>query len=220
MTDLSFLGDTRAGYDAIAADYVELVKDELARRPLERAMLTAFADIVRGAKVADGLVAEIGCGPGRVTAYLHGLGVNIFGIDLSPEMLALARKAHPDLRFEEGSMTALDLPAGGLAGLVAWYSLIHIPPDHRPGVLAEFHRVLAPGGHLLLGFQVGDRPRVYTEAFGHTVSLVFHRLSLEGTVDLLRETGFEVTTRLLREPEDSEELQQGYLLARKPALAT
>ncbi|GAA3823259.1 class I SAM-dependent methyltransferase [Sphaerisporangium flaviroseum] len=214
------MGDTRAGYDAIAADYLELVRDELARRPLERAMLAAFADTVRDEKVADGLVAEIGCGPGRITAHLHGLGVNIFGIDLSPQMLALARKAHPGLRFEEGSMTALDLPTGGLAGLVAWYSLIHIPPDHRPGVLAEFYRVLAPGGRLLLGFQVGDRPRVYTEAFGHTVSLVFHRLSMDGTADLLREAGFEVTTRVLREPEDSEEAQQGCLLARKPALST
>ncbi|MGW4639380.1 class I SAM-dependent methyltransferase [Sphaerisporangium sp. NPDC004334] len=211
MTDMSFLDDTRAGYDAIAADYVELVRGDLARSPLERGMLGAFAEVAGG----GGPVAEVGCGTGRITAHLRELGVDIFGIDLSPEMLALAREAYPGLRFEEGSMTALDLPDGGLAGLVSWYSLIHIPPEHRQDVLAEFHRVLAPGGHLLLAFQVGDEPRVYTEAFGHPVSLVFHRLPVDGTADLLRKAGFEMTARLVREPRDSETNPQGFLLARK-----
>ena len=73
-----------------------------------------------------------------------------FGVDLSPEMVALARRAHPGLRFDEGSMTALDLPDGALGGIVASYSIIHIPPERLPAVFAEFHRVLAPGGHMLV----------------------------------------------------------------------
>ncbi|GGK68093.1 methyltransferase [Sphaerisporangium melleum] len=224
---MSFLADTRAGYNAIAGDYVEMVKGELAP-PVDRGLLTAFAEIVRagGGAVADradgrsagrGPVVEVGCGPGRITAHLHGLGVDIFGIDLSPRMVAIARETYPGLWFEEGSMTALDLPDGGLAGLVSWYSLIHIPPEHRPGVLAEFHRVLAPGGHLLLAFQVGDEPVSYTEAFGHQVSLVFHRLSPDGIAGLLRRAGFTVSVQMLREQGEREKTPQACLLARKPA---
>jgi ubiquinone/menaquinone biosynthesis C-methylase UbiE len=64
-------------------------------------------------------------------------------------MVAPARRSNPGLRFEEGSMTALDLPDGALGGIVAMYSIIHIPRERLPEVFAEFHRVLAPGGHRL-----------------------------------------------------------------------
>src|SRR5262245_16325714 len=73
-----------------------------------------------------------GCGPGQVAAYLHAQGVPVFGIDLSPRMVALARQAHPDLRFSEGSRTALDLPDGSVGGIVACYSIIHLPTEQLP----------------------------------------------------------------------------------------
>jgi SAM-dependent methyltransferase len=212
VTEPAFLRATRTAYDSIAADYAERSRAELAARPLDRAMLAAFAELVRSA----GLVADVGCGPGRVAAQLHKLGVTVFGIDLSPEMVALARRAHPGLRFDEGSMTALDLPDGALGGIVAWYSLIHIPPERRPDVLAEFHRVLAPGGHLLLAFQVGDEPLHLAEAFGRAISLDVYRLSPGNIAELLTQAGFTVLARLLREPHETEKVQQAFLLARKP----
>ena len=73
-----------------------------------------------------------------MTRHLHDLGVEAFGIDLSPEMVALARRDHPDIRFEVGTMTELDLADGSLTGVVAFWSVIHVPDHAVPGVFAEF----------------------------------------------------------------------------------
>lgn len=214
MTEPSYLRATRAAYDTVAVDYAERLRTELAAKPVDRALLAAFAELVQAA--GGGPVADLGCGPGRVTAHLRALGLSAFGVDLSPAMIAVARRAHPDLRFDEGSMTALDLPDGVLGGIVAWYSIIHTPPERLPMAFAEFHRLLAPGGQVLLAFQVGDE-RVHVEqAYGHAVSLDAYRLSPERVGALLSQAGLVVHARMLREPDETEKVQQAYLLARKP----
>ncbi|MBM0257348.1 class I SAM-dependent methyltransferase [Micromonospora sp. 4G55] len=203
----------------MVADYTEFVRDELAARPLDRAMLAAFAELV----LVDGggPVLEVGCGPGRITRHLHDLGLDAAGLDLSPAMIAQARRAYPDLRFTEGSMLELDLADGALAGLVAWYSVIHLPDDRLPAAFAEFHRVLAPGGHLLLAFQVGDEPVHRTDAWGRPVSLTFHRRRPDRVAALLDAAGLVVHARMQREPQEfagrPEPTPQAYLLARHPA---
>ena len=178
-------------------------------------MLTAFAQLVRDG--GGGPVADIGCGPGRMTAHLHALGVQAFGVDLSPAMVAVARRTYPQLRFAEGSMTALDLAGGAVGGVLAWYSVIHTPPDLLPVVFAEFHRVLAPGGYVLLGFQVGDERRHIEQGYGHRVSLDAYLSPPDRIVELLRGAGFAVHARLVREPDGREKHPQAVVLARKPA---
>ncbi|MFG3510770.1 class I SAM-dependent DNA methyltransferase [Streptomyces sp. NPDC047821] len=215
MTEAPYVRTTRQSYDAIAADYEAYARGDLDTKPLDRAMLAAFADAVKGA--GGGRVADIGCGPCMIAGHLHSLGLDVHGVDLSPAMLELARRAYPDLRFTEGSMTSLDLPDGSLGGVVAWYSLIHVEPEHVPGVLAGFHRVLAPGGHLLLAFQVGDAPLRMTEAWGHTIALAFHRWSPDRLGGLLEEAGFTVGVRLVREAYPAERTAQAFLMARRPA---
>lgn len=215
VTEPEFLSATRVFYDAVAADYAAHFHAQLATKPLDRALLAAFAELVRTADV--GPVADLGSGPGNVTAHLHSLGLTVFGVDLSPAMVALARRAHPGLRFDEGSMTALDLSDGVLGAIVSWYSIIHTPPQRVPAVFAEFHRVLAPGGHLLLAFQVGDEPLHLAQPFGHAVSLDFLRWSPDRMAELVRQTGLVEVARLLREPNETERVQQAYLIARKPA---
>ncbi|UQS25066.1 methyltransferase domain-containing protein [Amycolatopsis thermalba] len=214
MTEPGYLGDTRAAYDVIAGEFAEWIRDELATKPLDRAVLAAFAEL------AAGPVADVGCGSGRITAHLRSLGVDAFGIDLSPEMIAVARRTHPGVRFEVGSMTALDLPAGSLGGLVAWYSVIHVPPADLPAVLAGFRRVLAPGGWLQLAFDVGDEPVHRDEVGGHRVSLDFHPRRVDRVAALLTEAGFEVRARLERAPDDAgpfpETAPQAFVLARRP----
>lgn len=214
MTEPSYLRATRAAYDTVAVDYAELLRTELAAKPLDRALLAAFAELVLAAGM--GPVADLGCGPGRVTAHLRSLGLTAFGVDLSPAMIAVARQAHPDLRFGEGSMTALDLTDGVLGGIVAWYSIIHTPPEQLPVTFAEFYRVLGPGGHLLLAFQVGDERVHLKQAYGHAVSLDAYRLPPDRVAQLLSQAGLVVHARLFRKPDEPEKAQQAYLLARKP----
>ena len=212
-----FLRNTRASYDAVAVSYAEWLRDELAAKPLDRAILAAFAELVRA--TGQGPVADIGCGAGRVTAHLNELGVPAFGIDLSPQMVAVARQAYPGLRFEVGSMLALDLPDGSLGGLLAWYSAIHVPDDRLPDAFAEFHRVLVPGGYALLAFQVGHEPRHVTQALGQPVSVDLHRRQPDTVAGWLARAGLAVRARLIREPDDegdfTERTQQAFLLARK-----
>jgi SAM-dependent methyltransferase len=212
MTEPTFLIETRAGYDAMAVEYAaRFAGGSLA--PWDRAMLTAFAEVVSGP------VADVGCGPGADTAYLDGLGVDVFGIDLSPRTVELTRERHPGLRFEVGSMTAIDVPDGALGGVVALYSIIHVPADHMPGVFAEFHRVLRPGGHLMLSFQVGDDIRHRDEAFGRRISVDWHRQQPDTIAGLLADSGFETRVRMVREPRldaEFESSRQAYMIARKP----
>jgi SAM-dependent methyltransferase len=214
VTEPSYLSATRAAYDAVAVDYAERFSGELAAKPLDRALLSAFAERVQAA--GAGPVADVGCGPGHVTAHLHSLGLTAFGVDLSPAMVALARQAHPGLRFDEGSMTALDLADGALGGIVALYSTIHLPPQQLPEAFAEFRRVLAPGGHLLIAFQAGDECLHLTEAFGRPVSIDAYHRSPDHVAGLLSQAGLIVTARLLREPEQAEKDQRAYLMARRP----
>ncbi|HVV07664.1 class I SAM-dependent methyltransferase [Amycolatopsis sp.] len=212
MTEPDYLTEIRTAYDTVAADYAEVLKDELDASPIDRAVLVAFAELARG----RGPVGDLGCGPGRLSGHLASLGLDVFGVDLSPRMVEVARRTHPGLRFEVGSLAALDLPDGGLGGIVAWYSIIHTPPEQLPAVFTEFARVLAPGGQLVLAFQVGDEVRHLDKGYGHEISLDAYRLVPERVAELLERHGFVVGSRLVREPERWESTSQAYLLARKP----
>lgn len=198
----SWLADTRASYDTVAVSYADQLRDALAGKPYLRAILMLFADLVRA--VGGGPVADVGCGPGHVTAHLRELGVDTFGIDLSPAMIDVARRDHPDLRFEVGSMTDLDLADASVAGLLAFWSVIHVPDGEVPTVFEHFRRVLRPGGPLLLGFHVGDQSRLKTEGYGgHPMKVHVHRRQPARVSGWLRDTGFTVEAQILLGPDES-----------------
>ncbi|MFG2622018.1 class I SAM-dependent methyltransferase [Streptomyces sp. NPDC048507] len=202
---------TAEAYDAVAVLYAGLFRDALAGFPLDRAVLAAFAESVRAAGPGSGPVAELGCGPGAVTAHLRDLGLDVFGVDLSPVMISIAREAYPDLRFEVGSMDALELADGGLRGIVSWYSVIHAPPGDVPSYFREFRRVLAPGGLLLLAFFESEGGPV--TPFDHKVTTAW-RWPADTLADLARDAGFTETGRMLREPATGERFRRGHLLLR------
>ncbi|MFD7439259.1 class I SAM-dependent methyltransferase [Streptomyces sp. NPDC059861] len=214
MVDHDSLRATSEAYDAVAPTYAQLFRDTLRDSPLDRAILGVFAEAVRAS--GDGQVADLGCGPGHVTAYLDELGLAAFGVDASPAMIKLARQACPDLRFDVGSMAALDIADGALDGVLSRWSIIHIPPQELPVVLAEFHRVLAPGGHLLVGFSASDDPSHPTQVFDHTVAPAY-RWSPDHLAALLRGSGLAEVARTVREPQptDRRQFREIHLLARK-----
>ncbi|AWE52055.1 MULTISPECIES: class I SAM-dependent methyltransferase [Streptomyces] len=210
-----FLEATRASYDTIAAACTDRFPNRPGdRHPLDRSLIDAFAELA--AAHAPAPVADLGSGPGAVTAHLHGLGLTVFGVDLSPGMVALARRAHPALRFHVGSMTALDLPDGTLGGIVAAYSLIHVPDEHLADACGEMARVLRPGAPVLLAFQSGEAGRMHlAERFGRDVDLTYHWRTPGTVAERLAEAGLRVTARVLREPVGEEKRPRAFLLADK-----
>jgi SAM-dependent methyltransferase len=199
MTD-AWLSDTRSSYDADASGYAEKVRGLLGESPYLRASLALFAELVRGA--GGGQVADIGCGPGYVTGHLHDAGVDVFGIDLSPEMIAIARRDYPDLRFEVGTMTDLDLADDSLVGIVAFWSVIHVPDHAMPGVFEQFRRVLRPQGLLLLGFHVGDEIRHTSEGYtGRPINVDTHHRRPSTVAGWLRDARFTIEAELVIGPD-------------------
>ena len=185
-----WLTDTRDSYDTVSVSYAEYTRDLLDGLPHLRAALRLFAEEVRGP------VADVGCGPGAITALLNGLGVDAFGIDLSPAMISLARRNHPGLRFEVGSMT--EPLTDSVGGIIAWWSLIHVPDDEVPAVFEHFHRALRPDGLLQLGFHVGDRTNLKTQGYGgHPMRVHVHLRKPERVAEWLREAGFTVEAQWL-----------------------
>lgn len=196
-----WLSETRSSYDTDAVGYAEKVRGLLDAKPYLRASLTLFAELVQGA--GGGPVADLGCGPGYVSGYLHDAGVDVFGIDLSPEMIALARRDHPALRFEVGTMTDLDLADDSVVGIVAFWSVIHVPDHAVPGVFEEFRRVLRPQGLLLVGFHVGDETQHTSEGYtGRPINVDSHHRRPSTMMGWLRDAGFTIEADLVIGPDD------------------
>ena len=202
----------RESYDGAAEAYAAHLFDELERKPLDRHLLNRFAEETRG----RGPVADLGCGPGHVSRYLHDRGVETIGVDLSPRMIEVARSRNPALEFRVGDMTALALEEASLAGVVAFYSIVHFEPSVLPAVFAEMRRVLKPGALALISFHAGDEVVHADDLFGVAVSLDFRFHQPERVIDALRESGLRVIEQIVREPYEGAEYQSRrcYLLAR------
>jgi SAM-dependent methyltransferase len=204
--------DVRASYDSAAAAYAEHLADELEQKPLDRHVLNRFAESTRG----RGLVADVGCGPGHVAAYLHHQRVDTVGIDLSARMIDCARRLHPNLEFRIGDMRHLDFPDGLLAGLLCFYAIVHFTDDELPSLAVEFRRVLAAGGLALFAFHVGHDVVHRDELFGAPVNLDFRFHDVAVVTGALRHAGLEVIEHTEREPYPDIEYQSRrcYLLAK------
>lgn len=216
MVEHDAFSATREAYDAVAATYARLFRDTLRDSPLDRAFLGAFAEAVR--ESGNRRVADLGCGPGHVTAHLAESGLSAFGVDASEAMIETARRDCPGLRFDVGSMAALDIADDALGGVLSRWSVIHTPPPRLPAVLREFHRVLAPGGHLLICFSASDGPERPTQVFDHTVAPAY-RWWPDHLAATLRASGLAEVARMVREPQpaDRRQFKEIHLLARKAA---
>ena len=207
--------DYQASYDAVAKDYVLRIANELQHKPLDRALLDRFVAATR----ERGPVCDMGCGPGHVARYLSEQGVNVVGYDLSPRMVEAARRLNPGITFHQADMTTLDHADGSWAGLVAFYSLIHIPRPEMALTLREFWRVLQPDGLLLLAFQIGDETVHLDGWWEQKVNVDFFFLQPALVARDLKTAGFEIEEIIEREPYPDVEYQKrrAYLFARRPA---
>ncbi len=204
---------TRTSYDRVATEYARRINDELDHKPLERQLLAEFA------KRVDGRIADMGCGPGHVAAYQQELGADVVGLDLSPAMIEQAHALHPMVEFAVGDMRSLPLEDDTLGGIVALYSLIHIPRAEVVAVLREFRRVLRPNGQLLVGFHIGEETRHFDEWWGESVDLDFNFFTTAEMADYLAAADFTLEDTVERGPYPDVEAQtrRAYLLSSKLA---
>ena len=204
--------DTRASYDCVARDYAERIYGELAGKPLDRELLDSLACQVAG------VIGDLGCGPGHVARYLRDQGAEVCGVDLSPGMVAEARRLNPGLPLLTGDLLALPVPDGAWGGAAAFYSLIHLTRGELPQAVREMRRVLRPGGLALVAFHRGAETIHLDEWWGEAVSVDFHFFQTEEMTDALASGGFTVERVWEREPYPGVEhpSQRTYILARKP----
>ncbi|GAB7191160.1 class I SAM-dependent methyltransferase [Kineococcus sp. NUM-3379] len=214
MTTPDHRPQTQQGYDAIAEDFARLLPGLDAETTLDVAMIDDFADRCAAAQL--GPVLDAGCGTGRVSAHLAARGLDVFGVDLSPGMVELARRTRPHLRFDVGALEELPVPSATLGGLLAWYSLIHTAPDRLSGIVDGFARALRPEAWLLTAFQAGRGQRVeHTGVYGHPVTLTNYRHDPQHLVAVLAGAGFDVHAQLHRGAEGAESTPQSVVLARR-----
>jgi SAM-dependent methyltransferase len=205
---------TRANYDQIARAYADQGLDDIAAKPFDRDILAEFARRVGPGRA----VLDLGCGPGRVTRFLRDQGLDVTGVDLSPEMIATARGLNPDLPFAIASMAALPYPGGSIAGLVAMYSIIHLPRASQSAVFRELRRVLTPGGWILLAYHLGEHDRHVEEWVGQPVNMEFLTF-IPGEIEArLADAGFINLEPHERDayPEREFPLRRAYLFAQAP----
>jgi ubiquinone/menaquinone biosynthesis C-methylase UbiE len=218
MSDEDHVATARAVYDRAAPRYVQFVGTEISSAtegPIDRSLLVAFVELIKRQTVAR--VADVGCGPGRVAAFMAERGLDVVGVDVSPAMLAVARTAHPHIKFEEGQLDALPIEAGELAGAVCWYSIIYTPPDRLAEAFRELTRVLIPGGYLLLAFQADGEPVHRADAYGTHLPLTSYRHSVQEVAGSLEDTGFKIYATVLRAAElEDETTSQGFVIASRP----
>jgi SAM-dependent methyltransferase len=204
--------DIRGSYDSAAEAYAQHLASELDFKPLDRHLLNRFAEGTRG----RGLVADVGCGPGHVTRYLHNLGVTVIGIDLSTAMINCAARLNPGLNFRVGDMRNLDLRSAALAGLVAFYAIVHFELNELSSIFRELRRVLAPGGLALVSFHVGNDVVHVDDLFGSPVDLDFRFHAPADVIAQMRAERLAVIEHIEREPYEGAEYQSRrcYLFAK------
>lgn len=211
-TDVS---NVRVSYDRVAEEYARHLFKELDGKALDRELLTRLASRLAG----KGEICDLGCGPGQIARYLRDQRASVFGLDLSAQMVRLARELSPEIQFREGNMFALDLQENSLAGVAAFYAIVNFPSEALPRAFREIARVLQPEGVLLLSFHVGDEILHVEELWGLPISLDFFLFQPENIQEQLEDAGLVIEEVIEREPyapDVEHQTRRAYIFARKP----
>jgi SAM-dependent methyltransferase len=207
--------ELRAAHDVLAEFYAERLAGALDQMPIEQAVLSLFCELTLAAGLGPG-VADIGCGTGRLAPYLAAKGLSVWGADLSPEMIRVARRDQPGFRFDVADVRDLPMPDASLAGVVCWYSLMFLAPPDRSAAFRELARVVKPGGYLVTAFKAGDSQlRRAGHSTGLGVEFDVYWLSPDEMERQVSGAGFAPVFWGGRPAEGGEGSPQGYLLAVK-----
>lgn len=180
---MTFDGTARS-YDLVADRYEREFGAELAGKPFDRDLLT------RNFAALDGFVADVGSGPGQVATFVHGLGTATICVDLSPAMARLAvAGGHPAVAAD---LLALPLPDRSMVGVIALYSIIHVPRSATAAAVAELARVLAPGARVVIAAHEGEGETHVEEFLGVAAPFTATLFDLDELAGLVAAAGLEV----------------------------
>lgn len=162
-------------------------------------------------------ILDIGSGPGTFTKYLYEKGFAIEGVDLSEEMIKIAKEKVPNAKFRLMDMRALNFPDTSFEGLLVAYSLIHIPTPDILNTLKGFMKILRPGGIVLFITQKGEPDQVVEEPFKPGEKMFFNFFTKNRLSDLLHTAGFEIIYQEEQSTKDSDSMSDViiYTIARK-----
>lgn len=206
--------NVQAYYDFTADEYGQTFFHELDHKPVDCSILSRFAELTKD----QGLVCDVGCGPGHIGNYLQKQGATVQGIDLSAEMVQEAHRRCPAIEFRQGDMLNLDFNDNHLAGIVAFYAIVHLSLPELELVLGEFKRVIKPGGYLLFSFHVGNELiRVEKSLGGRTVAVDFTFFDADEVINRAGAIGWIIEEAIIRYPYRDIEYpsKRAYILARK-----
>jgi ubiquinone/menaquinone biosynthesis C-methylase UbiE len=207
--------ELRATHDVLAEFYADRLAHAHEQMPIDRAVLSLFCDLTRAADLGV-KVGDVGCGSGRLEPHLAAEGLIPSGVDLSPEMIRVARRDYPGFSYDVADLRDLPFEDASLAGVVCWYSLMYLAPTDRPAAFGEIARVVKPGGYLVTAFKTGDSQ---VRRGGRSVNLGIefdvYWLAPEEMERRVTDAGFATVFWGGRPAGDDEDSPQGYLIARR-----
>jgi ubiquinone/menaquinone biosynthesis C-methylase UbiE len=201
-------------YDTVAKEYAETFSGEHDKKPKDQEILHRFAQ-----EIGDRTpVWDFGCGPGQTAKYLKDLGIEISGLDLSERILEQARQIHPEIHFRKGNILELDFEDYSIAGVVAFYAIVHFTEEQVGIAFREVLRVLQPGGIFLFTYHIGEETIHLDEFLGKKIDIEFMFFTPDFIFSCLKDSGFEKIEIIEREPYPGVEYQsrRAYVFAIKP----
>jgi ubiquinone/menaquinone biosynthesis C-methylase UbiE len=201
-------------YDTVAKEYAETLSGEHDKKPKDQEILYRFSQEIGDRRP----VWDFGCGPGQTAKYLQNLGVEISGLDLSDKILEQARIIHPEIHFQRGNILELEFEKDSIAGVVAFYAIVHFTEEQVGIAFREVFRVLQPGGIFLLTYHVGAETIHLEEFLGKEIDIDFMFFTTEFIFGCLRHSGFVKIEIIEREPYAGLEYEsrRAYVFALKP----
>jgi len=203
-------------YDAIAKEWAEAFAGEHEKKPKDQEMLCRFSQEIGDRRP----VWDFGCGPGNTTKYLKDLGIEISGLDLSEKILKQARTINPEIHFQKGNILDLEFENESIAGVVAFYAIVHFSAEQVGTAFREVFRVLQPGGIFLLTYHIGEEKIHLDEFLGKKVDIDVVFFTADFISGCLKDSGFEKIEIIEREPYPGVEYQsrRAYVFAMKPVV--